>query len=557
MRKVFSEFNEEKWAEITTHPFYKPIIEDIKKKSDEFISCEPPRIKFSDMHIYFTEGSRQPFEKNREEYVQRLSNHLFMYLYTQDSKFLAFIEDIIWDMCGFETWSRPYSFNEGGELERRAINLDLASTDMGCLIAETLYLIGDKIHPLVYRRAKAEVQRRIIDAYANNDDFWWMRTTLNWAAVCAGNILSTYIYLATDEEIEAQLPRLLKTLEHYISGFDEDGCCLEGLGYWSYGFTHYCKGASMLRDYTDGKIDLFKDEKVHKIAKFQQNAIINETEVIAFSDAALNFSPLHHFSCFLKKEYPDIVFPPATPACEYGSLRTLCWMNPEYKSETLKPESVTFRGAQWFIYRSTVYNFACKGGSNNEPHNHNDIGSFVISKGGAGHSTFLDPGIGLYTRQYFDPELRYTHALASSRGHSVPIIDGNYQIVGKEKCTVTKSTENEYAFDMEKAYGLENLTCLNRAFFCEEKGFWLTDTYSFKEVPENITERFVSYEEPKLEGGKVKVGESYLVFDEDIFEISFAKEKVERWINQTSYLYYTDLKVKNPSKEFSVSVRFE
>ncbi len=556
MRNVFREFSKEKWEQIKTHRFYQPIIESIKEHSEKYLNSEPPRIKFSDMHVYYTVGSRQPHEKNREEYIQRLVNHLFMYLYTEDEKYLPFIEDILWDMCGFETWSRPYSFNEGGELERRAINLDLGSTDMGCYIAETLYFIGDKLHPLVARRARAEVQRRIIDAYANNDDFWWMTTTLNWAAVCTGNILSTYIYLATDEEIEAQLPRMLKTLELYISGFDDDGCCPEGLGYWAYGFSHFCKGAAMLRDYTDGKIDLFKNEKVRKVAKFQQNAIINETQVIPFSDANIKFSPSRNLTHFLKSQYEDIIVPPfPAPPHTLGALRVLAWMNPEYESENLKPESVIFHGAQWFIHRTEKYSLACKGGSNNEPHNHNDVGSFIISKGGAGCATFLDPGIGEYTRQYFDPELRYTHVLTSSRGHSVPIIDGSYQVIGKEKCKVTAESENEYAFDMENAYLLENLKRLNRSFVCSEEGFTLTDTYVFENTPESVVERFVSLDKPTLVDGKVKVGQSLLSFDSEIFELSFGCENGRRG-GKDIPVYFTDLTVKKPSKKMTLSFMF-
>ena len=555
MRNVFREFNEEKWQQIITHPYYQPIIEYIKEKSEEYTTTEPPRIKFSDMHVYYTVGSRQPHEANRENYVQRLINHQFMYLYTKDEKYLPFIEDIIWDMCGFETWSRPYSFNEGGELERRAINLDLGSTDMGYHIAEALYLIGDKLHPLVYRRARAEIQRRIIDAYANNDDFWWMRTTLNWAAVCTGNILATYILLATDEEIEAQLPRMLKTLELYISGFDEDGCCPEGLGYWAYGFTHFCSGASMLRDYTDGKIDLFRNEKVRKVAKFQQNAIINETQVIPFSDSGISFSPSTYFTHFLKKEYDDVLVPPMELGKTVGSLRVLCWLNPDLESEPLKAENIIFHGAQWFIHRTPVYNLACKGGCNSEPHNHNDVGSFVVSKGGAGCMTFVDPGVNTYTRQYFDPALRYTHVLASSRGHSVPIIDGNYQVIGKEKCTVTNESESCYAFDMQKAYDIPNLKRLNRAFNCSDESFTLTDSYSFENAPESVIERFVSLTEPTLVDGKVKVGESLLSFDPEVFEISFSSEIASRY-NKDLPVYFTDLKVKNPEKEMTVSVTF-
>ena len=145
--------------------------------------------------------------------------------------------------------------------------------------------------------------------------------------------------------------------------------------------------------------------------------------------------------------------------------------------------------------------------------------------------------------------------LASSRGHCVPIIDGNYQVIGKEKCTVTADSENVYAFNMEKAYDIENLKCLNRCFSCAEDCFTVIDTYSFEKAPETVIERFVSLEEPTLIDGKVKVGESYLSFDPDVFELNFSSEMGNR-NNKDFPVYFTDLKIKNPKKEMQVSVSF-
>ena len=554
MRKVFREFTEEKWQQIMTHPYYKSCLESIVEKSEKYLANDPPRIKFSDMHIYFVTGSRQPFMGIFREYQARLVNHVFMYLYTKDEKYITHAENILWNICDFESWSCAYTLKEDGDLTRRSGNLDLTSAEIGCDVAEALYLIGDKLHPLVYRRAKAELQRRIIDAYAKYTDFWWMNCKLNWAGVCTGNIMSAYIYMATDEEIEAQLPRMLKTFEGYLEGFDDDGGCLEGLSYWRYGFNGFCKGASMLRDYTDGKIDLFKNPKVRKIAKFQQNAVINDKQMIPFSDCGFVFNPSPVLSHFLKHEYDDVQIPAMGPPQDCnGALRSLLWTDPELADSVMKPESVTFHGAQWFIHRDDDYNFACKGGHNNEPHNHNDIGSFVISKGG--EMTFMDSGVGEYTRQYFEPEHRYDYVVTSSRGHSVPIINGKYQVIGTDKCVVTCDEENEYGFNMECAYGQEELKTLNRHFRCDKDGVTLTDSYSFSEAPESVVERFISLKQPILVDGRVRVGESFLEFDPEVFELSFSSEDARRW-SKMEPVYFTDLKVKNPVKEFKVSVRF-
>jgi hypothetical protein len=148
--------------------------------------------------------------------------------------------------------------------------------------------------------------------------------------------MSTYFFFAQDEEIEAQLPRMLETLECFMKGFDDDGCCLEGYGYWKYGFSHYLIAASMLRDYTDGKIDLFADPKVHKVAKFQQNVAINKNECIPFSDCSFGFTPEAPMTHFLKGIYPDIEFPSIQMGGTCSDIRWLLWCNPEYaESEDL------------------------------------------------------------------------------------------------------------------------------------------------------------------------------------------------------------------------------
>src|SRR5690606_39665769 len=46
--------------------------------------------------------------------------------------------------------------------------------------------------------------------------------------------------------------------------------------------------------------------------------------------------------------------------------------------------------------------FAAKGGYNNESHNHNDIGSFILYK--EGKPLFIDAGVGTYTKKTFSNE---------------------------------------------------------------------------------------------------------------------------------------------------------
>nr|WP_248278163.1 heparinase II/III family protein [Paenibacillus sp. SZ31] len=70
-----------------------------------------------------------------------------------------------------------------------------------------------------------------------------------------------------------------------------------------------------------------------------------------------------------------------------------------------------------------------KGGHNDEPHNHNDLGQFIIHCGG--ENILCDPGAGLYTQAYFAPGRERLFHISSS-GHSVPLIEGQEQSSGRQ-----------------------------------------------------------------------------------------------------------------------------
>jgi hypothetical protein len=84
--------------------------------------------------------------------------------------------------------------------------------------------------------------------------------------------------------------------------------------------------------------------------------------------------------------------------------------------------------AQWYMVRKPNYSFAAKGGHNEEGHNHNDVGNFVLATDNG--QMIADMGAMEYTAKCFSSE-RYTLLQNSSRGHSVPIIDGKEQGSGR------------------------------------------------------------------------------------------------------------------------------
>ena len=345
---------------------------------------------------------------------------------------------------------------------------------------------------------------------------------------------------------------MLETIKCYLSGFDEEGCCLEGYGYWNYGFSHFCLFASLLYEYTDGKTNLFDDPKVRAIAHYQENIAVTETECISFSDSRRTFNPSDWLTHFLKKRYPDIAVPSFSECTSSsGVLRYILWSDPELAEGNMNPKSFMFSSNQWYIYRSDAYTLVCKGGYNSEPHNHNDVGSFMVAKNG--HVTFTDPGGGEYSRQYFSTE-RYTILEPSSRAHSVPIINGEYQVTGKEKSEVYCAEEGHYAYSLHNAYAIPTLTSLRREFVCEADGIRMTDTYDFTETPTSVVERFSSLIQPEITPEGVRCGDSLLVFDPAAVDVQISSEMRINTVTEPTPVYFTDLTVKNPQKQMALSV---
>ncbi len=560
MGKIFKEFNDEKWEQVRTHPYFEKMRNNIIAHADRFSVEDPKRIKFSMIHRYVVDGNREDFEKIYNEYLSRLQCFFAAYMITLDDKYIEPLADIMWNICDFESWSIPAHVGEKLTIADRRKNLDLCSTIAGSRIAEVLYFIGDKLPELVVKRAKAEIQYRIIDSYRDvtTKRHWWIEAKNNWSAVCIASVLATYLYAATDDEIRAQLPRMIESANCYLEGFEDDGCCQEGYGYWNYGFSYFCQFAALLNEYTDGKINYFKQEKVRRIALFQESITLNENQCLSFSDASLEYKPDAWLSHFLKGVYPELRLPKiAPPAFGSAPMRTILWQNPDLSESSLnatEPVSFKFENAQWFIYRDKDFALGCKAGHNEEQHNHNDVGSFIISKGGS--VSFCDPGVGQYTRQYFSPQ-RYDLMLCSSRGHSVPIINGEYQKNVKKKSTLLIDERNRYAFNMEGVYCIDSLKSLVRDFECGETSIRMTDTYEFTEQPKSVTERFISLLPIEIGDGKILCGNSTMYYDKSLFTATLGSEEVERKMGKTGTVYYVDLAVIKPEKNMKFEFIFD
>jgi hypothetical protein len=133
---------------------------------------------------------------------------------------------------------------------------------------------------------------------------------------------------------------------------------------------------------------------------------------------------------------------------------------------------------------------AAKGGHNQEMHNQNDVGNFVVHFGG--ETLIPDVGRGRYTRAYFGPQ-RYSFFVNSSRGHSVPRPNGQEQLPGQEHAAVlldhrADPSGDAMTIELKAAFPAEaDLATLKRtvALHREAPAGWveLVDTVGFATQP--------------------------------------------------------------------------
>ncbi len=494
----------------------KPMIEEIISSADKAIIEDSPAFKMSEYMLYYKTGNRNTFEKNYFERRRKCNDIMLAYWLTQDGKYLEPLIDYISYICDEFTWCLPAHNDILGGCSEDAIEwVDLFQAETARLFAEIVMCVGDNLPDYILERMKYEVHRRIFPTFAKDKEYWWESCKMNWATVCGAGCVVAALYFGNEQEQEYYINRFIGCLESYLEGIGDDGCCQEGMDYWGYGFSHFVILAQAVKVYSDGNIDYFKNPKMNALALFPQKIRMTNSKVASISDGGEVFTFKIGLLSFLKSLYNDIRLPDLKYGSREGNVDSVCellWFDENYQADIIQCETNYLSDAQWYISRCEKFSFAAKGGHNNEPHNHNDIGSFMIT---VGEETFIaDLGCGEYVQETFQPETRYNFIQNSSRGHSVPIVNGEYQCEGKQFCAKNvKATENSFELNMEGAYSNVATERIKRQFMLDDYKVTLTDTFTFSLNALSVTERFVSKIKPTLCDGYIDFGIARIKYD--------------------------------------------
>jgi len=154
-------------------------------------------------------------------------------------------------------------------------------------------------------------------------------------------------------------------------------------------------------------------EKVRNIARFQHKCYLPGGNTVSFSDGQSEDHYRLGLTCYLARNIEGVVIPDISAAMEFemdhcyrfmGNLQDDIWVQEYLEAEDEKREEgeewfTLLPQAQWAVWKKGRTGIAFKGGNNDEPHNHNDIGSFLLTVEG---EVFLtDLGCGEYTKEYF------------------------------------------------------------------------------------------------------------------------------------------------------------
>lgn len=527
------------------------VITQLKKDADHFLHTASKNITFDIYRQFMRNGERQAYEAIYFERRKRITTFgLLVYLFPNNKVYVQALENEIWQVCNEFTWCLPahidrfyeeQSYQTYSETNKLQFTVDLFAAETAFTLAEFIYLFQKHLDNFLIEKIKIEINRRIFNPFLERT-FHWEKATHNWASVCGGSIGAAALYLLKgDERLPVIINKVRQTMAYYLAGFKEDGACTEGYGYWQYGFGYFVYFADLLKNSCN--IDLFRHPKVKAIATFQQKVFLAENRVVNFSDAEPFAYPRIGFTHFLHKKFPEVHVPNEQLATSKivddcgrwaPAVRELLWYNQDLTGQEWPFASYWMEDSAIFVSRNNQSAFAMKAGKNDEPHNHNDIGHFILY--GYGDVFLRDLGSGEYNKEYFS-EKRYQFICNSSEGHSVPVINGNYQLAGESfygKIHQIKESNESNEIEVDLSYAYSDDMHFKRRFYWKklsQPSLEVIDIFHFKENPTSLIESFIAADLPF----ELKDSVIYLIGQKKALKILYEADKLVPRLRRRSF----------------------
>lgn len=557
-----------------------------------------PAIRYMD---FVNNGDRTRYQT---VYFERRSDIAILFMAECTENKGRFIEQLIngiWAICEESSWVVPAHNSHINNGIRDALPdfneaypyIDLFSAETGSLLAWIYYFMKDRFDtysPSINQRIVWELNKRIITPYIERTDFWWMgfgdKEVNNWNPWINSNCLPVVLLTENDPaRAVCFLEKCIDSMEQFLDVYGEEGGCNEGPGYWNAAGASLFDCLEMLYEITEEKMNLYHEEKIKNIGRYIYKVHIAEDKFVNFADGNSRLKIATDLIFRYGKRIGDDFLMSLGQGRESGihengwhmhrHLKSL-WKEKEDKGPGLYARDSWIADIQVMAareYPSPKGLFlAAKGGHNDESHNHNDIGHFIVYANG--NPIIIDVGVGTYTAKTFS-ENRYDIWTMQSGYHNLPTVNGYSQKDGKRyRATQVgyhmKDDEASLALDIKEAYPEEaNIECWKR--ICQlvrrERDSYIEveDNYSLKEASSDANWSLLTpcichlleNHQIRLElEGKEQVLLSYdnrLDVKVETIELNDSR-LLEAWGN---HIYRIKFNLTEPMKQGQIKMRFE
>lgn len=454
----------------------KATLEAVLKKAEGYLTYNWPSIPATKSLLIERTGDRNEYQNISFEKRNVLGTLLLAEVFENKGRFIDPIINGIWSICEESWWGVPAHLPQrkeySGLMDVSAPFVDLFSAETGTFLAWVDYFLGDKldaVSPQIRKRIYYETNYRIFEPLMTKPHGWMTKNSNgrppnNWNPWICSNWLNTVLLLEKDDTKRANaVAKILWVLDEFTNPYPQDGGCDEGPGYWGAAAASLYDNIAMLNLASNNAFRyVYQDEKIKNMARFIYRAQISPQYFVNFADASptpgmaadmiyrfgkdIQDDKMMQFGAYYRK-------PEDGNVGRFHYFRSLfsLFMQEEYRKAPQAlplPANVWLPDIQVMIARdkegSTDGLFvAAKGGQNDESHNHNDIGNYVVYYNG--QPVLIDVGSGTYTRKTFSSR-RYDIWYNCSDYHNVPTVNGVNQSPGAQFKAGNVSYKQDKAF---------------------------------------------------------------------------------------------------------------
>lgn len=502
-----------------------------------------------------------PLANNR----RALNSLLMAELAEGKGRFIDQLVNGVWHLAHMPSW--VLSAHLPRQSSRRSLPdpaeqlIDLGSGALGAQMATVWHFFNgafDKIDPVISRVVKGALKTQILDPYLNPDEQkpnWWLAYDLpaggivnNWNPWCNADVILSFLLVESDpERLDRALRQSAKSVDKFLAYVKKDGACEEGPAYWGHAAGKLYDYLQIMYDASAGRFSIFDDPQIKAMGEYISRSFVKDGWVVNFADASakLSFSPsviynfgkavgseeMQEFALYNLADKKSGMFSAPVPMIHndafraLNSLRYIVEMSERVESlnraidsgktldECMKQLRRNVPAYTWYpqtefcyMKNSSDWFFATKGGHNNESHNHNDIGTFILYIDGV--PMFVDAGVGTYTKKTFSSE-RYTIWSMCSDWHNLPVINGATQKFGgqyRSASVVTSESSGRFTLDISGAYPSADCNSWKREYKLGKAALSIVDTYSMRERKAADIENFMVQGQVYLPGDRIQEG---------------------------------------------------